>query len=120
MLGASPAKVWLTVDLPLVGPALAGAAAIAFAVALGEFGATSFLSRPENTTLPILIGRLITRPGPGNAGMAFAAGVVLALVCGAVVAAVDRFAGRAAAFGSLAMAADRAPDLLHDATQGRV
>lgn len=94
VLGASPARVWLTVDLPLMSRALAGAAAFAFAVALGEFGATSFLARPDAATLPIVIGRLISRPGAGNAGMAFAGGVVLAALCAGCVLAVDRLGSR--------------------------
>ena len=94
VLGASPARVWLTVDLPLMSRALAGAVAFAFAVALGEFGATSFLVRPDRATLPIVIGKLIGRPGAANAGMAFAAGVVLALLCAGCVLAVDRLGGR--------------------------
>lgn len=93
VLGAGPGKVWLTVDLPLMARALAGAAAFAFAVALGEFGATSFLARPQDPTLPVLIGRLISRPGTTNTGMALAAGVILAVVCAAVVFVVDRLAG---------------------------
>ncbi len=104
-LGASPVRVWLTVDLPLMVRALAGAAAFAFAVAMGEFGATSFLARPQEATLPIVIGRLISRPGAGNAGMAFAAGVVLAALCGAAVLLVDRLAGRGAAAQSAAIGA---------------
>jgi thiamine transport system permease protein len=94
VLGASPVRVWLTVDLPLMNRALAGAAAFAFAVALGEFGATSFLARPDRATLPIVIGKLIGRPGAANAGMAFAAGVVLALLCAGCVLVVDRLGGR--------------------------
>jgi len=93
VLGAPPAKVWLTVDLPLMARALAGATAFAFAVALGEFGATSFLARPQEPTLPVLIGRLISRPGATNTGMALAAGVILAVVCATVVFVVDRLAG---------------------------
>ncbi len=94
VLGAGPFRVWLTVDLPLMARALGGAAAFAFAVALGEFGATSFLSRPDAATLPIVIGKLISRPGAGNAGMAFAGGVVLALLCAAAVLVVDRWGSR--------------------------
>ncbi len=94
VLGASPARVWWTVDLPIMGRALAGASAFAFAVALGEFGATSFLARPDDATLPVVIGRLISRPGAGNAGMAFAGGVVLAVLCAGCVLAVDRLGRR--------------------------
>lgn len=93
ILGASPVRVWISVDLPIMSRSLAGAAAFAFAVALGEFGATSFVARPDNVTLPILIGKLISRPGAGNAGTACAAGVILSLLCAAVVFVVDRAVG---------------------------
>lgn len=43
-------------------PLLAGAG-FAFAVSLGEFGATSFLARDENPTMPIVIFHLIGHPG---------------------------------------------------------
>ncbi len=89
ILGAGPMRVWASVDLPLMSRALAGAAAFAFAVALGEFGATSFVARPETPTLPVVIGRLISRPGATNAGMALAAAVILAALCTLAVVAVD-------------------------------
>ncbi len=95
VLGAGPLRVWWSVDLPIMSRALAGASAFAFAVALGEFGATSFIARPETPTLPVVIGRLISRPGSVNAGMALAAAVVLAVLCAASVFLVDAaFGGR--------------------------
>src|SRR5690606_7933371 len=47
MLGASPGTVLRTVDLPLAARSLGLAVGFAFAVSLGEFGATSFLVRPQ-------------------------------------------------------------------------
>ena len=90
VLGSSPLRVVRDVDLGLIArPALA-ASGFAFAVALGEFGATSFLSRPDQPTLPVVIYRLIGLPGGDNFGMAIAASVVLAAVTVAVIAAVER------------------------------
>ncbi|GGL86529.1 ABC transporter permease [Nakamurella endophytica] len=89
LLGAGPLAVWWGVDLPLLARPLAGAAAFAFAVSLGEFGATSFLARPQTPTVPVLIARLISRPGAQNTATALAAATVLGLLCLAVVAAVD-------------------------------
>ena len=95
VLGAGPIRVWWSVDLPIMSRALAGASAFAFAVALGEFGATTFIARPENPTLPVVIGRLISRPGSTNAGMALAAAVILAGLCAVSVFLVDAaFGGR--------------------------
>lgn len=89
-LGASPARALLVVDLPTVWrPALA-AAGLAFAVSLGEFGATSFLARPDRPTLPVVIYQLISRPGEANFGMALAASVVLGVVTVGVMGAVER------------------------------
>jgi thiamine transport system permease protein len=93
VLGAGPIRVWLSVDLPIMSRALAGASAFAFAVALGEFGATTFVARPDTPTLPVVIGRLIARPGTVNTGMALAAAVVLAALCAAAVFLVDAAAG---------------------------
>jgi thiamine transport system permease protein len=89
-LGASPARVLRTVDLPVVWRPLLAAAGFAFAVSLGEFGATSFLARPEQPTLPVVIFELISRPGAGNFGMALAASVVLGLLTVTVMGLVER------------------------------
>jgi thiamine transport system permease protein len=70
------------------------AAGFAFAVSLGEFGATSFLARDEHPTLPVVIYQLIGRPGSENFGMALAASVVLAAATALVVLLVDRFGAR--------------------------
>ena len=89
-LGASPWRVALTVDLPLIWRSLLAAAGFAFAVSLGEFGATSFLARDEVPTLPVMIYRLIGHPGQANAGTAMAASVVLAALTALVMLMVDR------------------------------
>ena len=47
-LGASPARVWREVDLPIVARAALVAAGFAFAISLGEFGATVFIVRPDD------------------------------------------------------------------------
>lgn len=89
-LGAGPLRVLSTVELPLVWRSVAAAAGFAFAVSLGEFGATSFLARPETPTLPVLVYQLVSRPGGDNAGMALAASVVLGLLTTLVVWGVER------------------------------
>jgi len=86
-LGASPWRVLTSIDLRLaVRPAIA-AAGLAFAVCLGEFGATAFLSRPDWATLPVVIERLAGHPGSGNLAMANAAAVLLAAVTALALAA---------------------------------
>jgi thiamine transport system permease protein len=89
-LGAGPFRVLLAVDLPVAWPALVAATGFAFAVSLGEFGATSFLARDDNPTLPVVIYRLISHPGEANFAMAMAASVVLAAATSAVMLGVER------------------------------
>jgi thiamine transport system permease protein len=81
-LGASPFRTWVRVELPLLKPALLRATGLSMAVSLGEFGATSFLSRSGSTTLPIAIAQLLGRPGVATqqAGFALAALMVLVTV----------------------------------------
>ena len=70
-LGAAPWRVFLTVTLPLAWPGLVAGAALAFAKALGEFGATiTFVSAipGETQTLSAAIYGLMQVPG-GEAGI---------------------------------------------------
>jgi thiamine transport system permease protein len=81
-LGASPFATWVRVEIPLLKPALLRATGLSMAVSLGEFGATSFLSRSGSTTLPIAIAQLLGRPGVATqqAGFVLAALMVLVTV----------------------------------------
>ena len=88
-LGAAPLRTLLVVDVPAVRRPLVAAVGFAFAVSLGEFGATSFLARPERPTLPVVIYELVGRPGAANFGMALAASVVLALMTALVMGLVE-------------------------------
>jgi thiamine transport system permease protein len=90
VLGSPPWRVLRDVDLSIAWRPVLAAGGFAFAVALGEFGATSFLSRPDRPTLPVVIFRLIGLPGGDNLGMALAASVVLAGVTVGVIALVER------------------------------
>ncbi len=89
-LGASPARVWREVDLPIVARALLVAAGLAFAVSLGEFGATLFIARPDTVTLPVLVFRLLSQPGPDAFGQAMAASSILMGLTAVAVFAVER------------------------------
>ncbi|MFG2886817.1 ABC transporter permease [Streptomyces sp. NPDC048297] len=90
VLGASPWRVWREVDLPLVRRALLVAAGFAFAVSLGEFGATVFIARPDNPTLPVAVARLLSRPGDLNYGQAMALSTILMVVCAAALLVLER------------------------------
>jgi thiamine transport system permease protein len=96
LLGAGPVRVRLEIDLPLLSRAFVAAAAFAFTVSLGEFGATAILTRPELITLPVLIYNSLSRPGEVNQGQALALSVLLMAACGAGLAAIEAFRVRGA------------------------
>ncbi|WP_328335629.1 ABC transporter permease [Streptomyces sp. NBC_00455] len=90
VLGASPLRAWREVDLPMVRRALLVAAGFAFAVSLGEFGATVFIARPDNPTLPVAVARLLGRAGELNYGQAMALSTILMLVCAVSLLVLER------------------------------
>jgi len=90
VLGAPAWRVWLEVDLPIVARAAAASAVFAFTISLGEFGATTFLARPETPTLPVAIFRFLSQPGALNYGQALAMATLLMLLCAAAVLLLER------------------------------
>lgn len=89
-LGASPGRTWAEIDRPIVGKALVVGAAFAFAVSIGEFGATAFIARPDSATIPIAIFRFLGQPGAATFGAAMALSVVLLLLTAAAIVAIER------------------------------
>src|SRR5690606_8503770 len=97
-LGASPARVFVRVTLPLVWPALRRGTAFAAATMLGEFAISLFLTRPEWTTLTTLIHQRLGRPGEANlqAALVLAALLmVLALLAFVLIEGAGRREARA-------------------------
>jgi thiamine transport system permease protein len=90
ILGASPWRVWREVELPIVSRAVLVSAVFAFTISLGEFGATSFLARPEYPTLPVAIFRYLAQPGALNYGQALAMATLLMVVCAAGILFIDK------------------------------
>jgi thiamine transport system permease protein len=90
VLGAGPRRVWLEVDLRIAARAALVAAGFAFAISLGEFGATLFIVRPETTTLPVAIYRLLGRPGAASYDQAMAASTILMALTAASVLLIER------------------------------
>jgi molybdate transport system permease protein len=95
-LGAPPPAVFRTVTLPLVRSSLAAGAVLAWARALGEFGATimfagSFPGRTQ--TMPLAI---YGRYEAGDLGTALLLAVVLVAASLAILLAVRAVGGRAA------------------------
>jgi thiamine transport system permease protein len=90
VLGATPRRARLEVDVPIVRRALLVGAAFAFAISLGEFGATSFLARPNAPTVPVAMYRLLGLPGATLRGQAMALGVLLAALTTVSVLVIER------------------------------
>jgi molybdate transport system permease protein len=87
-LGANPWRVFFTMTLPLAGPGVIAGAVLAFAKALGEFGATiTFVSNipGETQTLSSAIYGLMQVPG-GEAGIWRLTAVAVAISFAAVMA----------------------------------
>lgn len=93
VLGARPRTMWRRVVLPLIRPALAVAALFAFTVSMGEFGATLFIARPEWTTAPLAIYRLLGKPGGSNYQQALALSTLLLAVCVLAFVGMERLRG---------------------------
>jgi len=92
-LGASPIRAWATTTLPFLRQPLLVGAGLAAAISLGEFGATSFLSRSGQETLPLAIERLLGRTGGVFQAQAFALSTILAAATILVVLLVDLAGG---------------------------
>lgn len=90
MLGASPLRVLREVDLPILMRAVLVSIVFAFTISLGEFGASSFISTPENPTIPVAIYRYISQPGALNYGQALAMSTLLMLVCTAGIWLIEK------------------------------
>ena len=87
-LGANPAWVFATVTLPLILPGIITGMILAFAKAMGEFGATiTFVSNipGETQTLPSAIYTFTQVPG-GNAGAMRLTAISIAIAMAALIA----------------------------------
>lgn len=87
-LGASKLRVFFTITLPLILPGVIAGAVLAFAKALGEFGATiTFVAAipGETRTVPTAIYSLLQVPGEEAEAVRLAV-ISAALALGAVVA----------------------------------
>lgn len=93
-LGASPLRAWREVDVRLIARPLATAAGFAMAISLGEFGATSFLTRQGRETLPIAIERLLNSPASLLHAQGYVLATVLAALTFVIVAAIETTSNR--------------------------
>lgn len=93
-LGAGPARVFVTVTLPLAAPGILAGAILAFAKALGEFGATiTFVSSipGETETIALAIFALTQVPGGDAAALRL---VVLSIVISLLALAASEIMAR--------------------------
>ena len=93
-LGATRRRAWLTIDGRLLRRAIASATGVSTAVSLGEFGAASFLSRRDATTLPVLIAREVGRPGDVRTAQAYVVATLFIVVAIATIATIEAAEGR--------------------------
>lgn len=93
-LGASRWRVFRTVTLPLLGPALAGATALAFVTALGDFMVSVILYTYDTRPVSLEILGAIRQ---GEIGVAAAYGVVLAVLSTAAFLFAERSSARSSA-----------------------
>ncbi|MEY2974763.1 MAG: hypothetical protein RIR49_1183 [Actinomycetota bacterium] len=111
-LGATPLRAMAATVLPAMRRPLAAGAGLAAAVSLGEFGASSMLSRSGGETLPIVIERLLARTGGDFQARGHALAVLLAVLTVSLVALVDLGSGDRATgrspLGSVGTDRDRA------------
>jgi len=73
----------------LVATAVLVAGAFAFAISMGEFGATAFIARPGSPTMPIAIFKLLGKPGPSPFGAAVALSSLLMIITGLAILVID-------------------------------
>ena len=87
-LGASPTRAWLAIDVRRVVRPLIAAGGLAAAISLGEFGATTILTRAGTETMPIAIARLLGRAGELPRAQGFALATLLLVATAVVIVGV--------------------------------
>lgn len=93
-LGASPARIFATITLRELAPAILTGAGLAFARALGEYGSVVFISNNLPYRTEVASSYIYSLTDAGDTGAAAAVSVTLLLGALAVMAVVHRVAGR--------------------------
>ncbi|MFD0358210.1 ABC transporter permease [Streptomyces sp. NPDC127110] len=108
-LGASPVRVFFTVTMPMVTPGLIAGAALTWARALGEFGATiTFAGNLPGTTqtLPLQVYLLLQDQPEAATSVSL---LLLAIAMGVLIALRGRWTGAPVAAKTRAAAGPEAP-----------
>ena len=87
-LGAGSARTFFRVAAPLAGPSLSAGAALAWARALGEFGATTLFAGSLQGTTQTLPLAIYGEFSAANMEAALAMGALMVALSGAILAAV--------------------------------
>ena len=85
MDGASRMQTMRMIELPLLKKSFILAITFSAMVSIGEFGAASFLAFGSNETLPIVMFKLLGRPGAENLGMAMTVAAIYILIAAYVI-----------------------------------
>ena len=92
--GANALQLFRNVDYPLLRPVMTTAIAFSALVSLGEFGVASLLTYGDQSTIPVLMFQLISRPGAQNYGMALAVASILTLLTTIIVLLIGQDGSR--------------------------
>ncbi|MEN9953471.1 MAG: hypothetical protein RL028_73 [Actinomycetota bacterium] len=85
MDGANKIQTMRMIELPLLKKSFTLAITFSAMVSIGEFGAASFLAFGSNETLPIVMFKLLGRPGVENLGMAMTVAAIYILIAAYVI-----------------------------------
>jgi len=86
-LGATRSRAFFLIELPIIKPGIIVGATFAFAISIGELGATYMLYRPHLTTMPISIYRFLSAHDLVGAS---AMGVILIAVCTVLFICIEK------------------------------
>ena len=92
--GAGAWQTFRLVEAPLIRGTLAAAFGFALLASIGEFGSASLLAYGDQATLPLVLLRLISRPGEQNYGMAMAASAMLIVLVFVLIGASELIRSR--------------------------
>ncbi len=90
-LGKNNLEILWQIELPLLIPSFITAASFAFAISMGEFGASLTIISGKYATIPVAIFDRLGRPGAQNYGAALALSFVLMLVTTIIMLGLEHF-----------------------------
>lgn len=93
VLGTKKKDFFWRVDFPIIRRPLIHAGIFAFTISMGEFGAASFLTRPETPTISVAIYRFLGQAGAMNYGQGMAMATILLFICFVSIWIIESNAG---------------------------